>query len=109
VSSIERTEAAPVDLRAAQPGTRTADRARVRRPADAVALVAATILLVFLARRAGTVSAPDESLIRLIRTIPTGLRGVFVDIYRLDRCGLWRSWPGWRCGAGGRRWPSPSV
>jgi len=86
VSTIERTEAAPVDLQAAHHrvgATTTARRVLVRRPADAVALVAATLVLIVLAGRAGTVTAVDESLIRLIGSIPTGLRGVLVDIYRL--------------------------
>jgi uncharacterized membrane protein YbhN (UPF0104 family)/membrane-associated phospholipid phosphatase/tRNA A-37 threonylcarbamoyl transferase component Bud32 len=90
VSTIERTEAAPVDLQAVHPRIRpatTAGRVLVRRPADAVALAAATILLIVLAGRAGTMTTVDESLVGLIGSIPAGLRALFVDIYRLGS--LW--------------------
>ena len=71
MTRIESTEAAPVSVpplghRASGPHARAvlrdkAGRPLVRRPADAVALVAALIMLAFLASRAGTVTQVEES------------------------------------------------
>jgi uncharacterized protein (TIRG00374 family) len=62
-------------------------RQLVRRPADAVALLAAVGVLVYLAWRSGTVTAVDEGVAQLVGALPDGLHGLFEGLYRVGS--LW--------------------